>query len=201
MTDDDIVKNIPDPPENDESVFDWLSWKMDDGHPWLLAHGDDGVIWGKKTGDKLVTSHEINPDISPPLRGLTLWQAFVFGEESEIRLYRDELGNWKAVEISDPENKEDKIVEDRILWGDTVKPQKKGFSHLTDKAKKGMDHIPPIIVPKNAIDKEAGLYVRLRVHHFVEYDQDTGEAGIGLSRLVRIGIWEDENSAYKEEEA
>lgn len=191
MTVPDIVKYIDDPPEDDADVLNWLTKTTDDNHPFLLAHADDGVIWGKKLGKKLITSDAVDPKISPPLRGITLWQASVFGEKSEIRLFRNEGKQWKAVQIFDPKNSEDIIVEDRILWGDLVVKQvdDQGFTHIRDKVQQGMDHILPLSFSQGEIDKENDRYARLRVHHFIEYDENTGEAGITLSRLVKVGIW------------
>ncbi len=176
-----------DPPENDEAVRDWLAKQISPDNPYLLAHADDGVIWGRKSGDQFLTSHEIAPDISPKLRGLTLWQAFVFGEKSEIRLFRDELENWKAVEISDGE---DFFDEDQILWGDkVVKQTANGFTHLRSQVKHGMDHVPPTAISETDINKEKNIFPRLKIRHIIEYDRETGEARIGLSRLVKIGLW------------
>ncbi len=175
------------PPANNEAIQDWLAEQMGTDNPYLLAHADDGVIWGRKTGDQFLTSHKIAPDISPQLRGLTLWQAFVFGEDSEIRLFRDETGDWKAVEIFDAAT-EDMIVEDQILWGDNVVKQGDGFTHIRDRVKQCMDHVPPIDISETDINKK-NIFPRLRIHHMIEYSQETGEARIGLSRLVKIGIW------------
>lgn len=175
-----------DPPANDEAVRDWLADHVSLDNPYLLAHADDGAIWGRKSGDQFLTSYDIAPDISPQLRGVTLWQAFVFGEKSEIRLFRDELGNWKAVEIFDADEGFD---EDYILWGDKVVKQADGFTHLMSKVKHAMDHVPPIAISGTDIEKDNNIFPKLKIRHMIEYDKESGEARIGLSRLVKIGVW------------
>ena len=62
----------------------------------LLAHADDGVIWGRVDKGVLQTSHSAFPQVSPPLRALTLQQARLFGPDAELLVWRDGEGNWQA---------------------------------------------------------------------------------------------------------
>lgn len=174
--------NEMDAPKNDKAVRDWLTAQITDQRPTLLAFADDGVIWGKKVDGKLVASHEISPAISPALRGETLQQAFVFGAGDEMRLFRDETGQWQALRVVDGE---EVIRESQVLWGDEVIEVRDGFTYLRDKKQQGLEHIVPIEVK---LDDDQCL--RLDVHHMVEYDQETGEARIVLSRLAGLRVGE-----------
>lgn len=208
----DLVKKDIPAPESDAEVEKWLTAQMDEERQFLLAHADDGVIWGKWVNGALRTSHEIAPDISPQLRGKTLQQAFVFGPKSEIRLFRDELGEWTVREITDPASTNDYIIEWQILWGDTVvkgeAPEKdkkvdpvlqKEFTHVRYKKQQGLDQILPLEISpdqlNNLAEQPSGTRPRLRVHHFIEYDDCTGEGRIGLSRLVVLDMKDESEIA------
>ncbi len=109
------------------SPFAWLESQLNAERPFLLAFADDGVIWGKKMDGRLVTSHEIDRSISPALLGETLQQAFVFGEKDEVRLFKDEAGQWKSLHIVDGATV---IVESQILWGDRAYETQNGFTRV-----------------------------------------------------------------------
>ena len=199
---DDFVNDVV-PPQDDTAVAAWIETQMGQGErPFLLAHTDDGVVWGRWDGKALRTSHEIavgtdSEGISPPLEGIMLQQAFVFGEHSEIRLFHNELGNWAAKEIREGTDA-DMIVESQLLSGNNVIrewPQQE-FTHLRDKVQQGLDQIVPLLVSQTQIDDETRpLRARLRLHHFITYDADSGEARIGLSRLVNVYLDSEEASA------
>lgn len=160
-------------PENNE-VRAWLEGQMSEKRPTLLAFADDGVIWGRYVNGKLVTAPG-----SPELRGKTLQQAFVFGADDEVRLFRDELGDWKARLVVDSG---DVIVESQILWGDKSEGRQGDFLQVSE-FRKG---IPNQFLPVDGVfgDEEC---VRLEVHHMVIYEE-TGEARIALSRLAGLSI-------------
>ncbi len=65
-----------------------------------------------------------------------------------------------------------------------------------DARQQGLDHIVPLVVDNAWIDPDmkGNACVRLDVHHMVEYDEETGEARIVLSRLagLRIGKKDEE---------
>jgi CRISPR-associated protein (TIGR03984 family) len=175
-----------DAPKNDSQVIGWLTQQLQE-HEFLLAFADDGVIWGKLADGQLVTSHKIDGAISPELRGETLQQAFVFGKESEVRLFRDELGNWKALRVVDGD---DVIIESQVLWGSRAHESKDGFTRVFDARQMGLDHIVPLEVENSRLDlDESGKEcLRLEVHHLVEYSPETGEARIALSRLAGLSV-------------
>lgn len=165
------VENLPE--NNDVRV--WLEGQMSGERPTLLAIADDGVIWGRFVNGKLVTAPG-----APELRSKTLQQAFVFGADDEVRLFRDELGNWKARQVVDSG---DVIVESQVLWGDKSEGRQGDFLEVSE-FRKG---IPNQFLPVNGTfsDEEC---VRLEVHHLVTYDPESGEARIALSRLAGLSI-------------
>ena len=180
-----------DPPKSDEAVPGWLAGHATAQRPWLLAFADDGVIWGRWENGTLQTAHDasVGTDsaaISPQLRGVTLQQAYLFGLSSELRLWRGELGQWQAREIGDAADA-DYFDEIHLLHGDRVAAAiAGGFTHLFDAAQQGLDHIPPLRMTTDGL--ENGLRCRLRVRHYVAYDEPSGEARIALSRLVQLGV-------------
>ena len=184
----------PSLPQNGD-IRDWAEkYLHEKKHPYLLAFADDGVIWGKKTKDGLLLSHDIDSDISPDLLQGTLQQASVFGEESEFRLFKtekeeeEEEDKWDVLEIKDsPEI----IKESQILWGSrALETTDEGFTQVFDARQQGLDHIVPIKVANSDLDldEDGTKCIRLDVHHLVEYDEETGEARIAASRLAGIRL-------------
>ena len=118
-----LIKPTETLPENNE-VCAWLEGQMSAKRPTLLAFADDGVIWGRLADGKLVTG-----PAQPELRGKTLQQAFVFGTDDEVHLFRDELGDWQARLVVDSG---DVIVESQILWGDQSEGRQGNFLEVSE---------------------------------------------------------------------
>lgn len=176
----DTVKRLT-PPRESGDLIEWIETHLTPSRPWLLAHADDGVIWGRCGADgRLITSHEVAPAISPPLHWLTLQQAFIFGPESEARLRR--VGDaFHAALLTDPA---DYMDESHILWGTiVVNSLPKGFTHVREARQQGLDHVVPVEVTG---DQLRARLLRLRVRHFIARDADTGAARISGSRLISI---------------
>lgn len=184
--------------DKDGSLIAWIEkqaeeWQLD----YLLAHAEDGVIWGRFDNSQLTTADEIfdkdffGVDL-PALRSSTLQQCRIFGEKGEILLWQSESG-WESRFIQDnPEV--DYIQEMQILWG-TQKEigenggdgEKDAFTLLSD-GSQGLKHAVPISVEEDYFSKnKQKLYrpVRLLVHHYITYE-DSGIARIFLSRLVSL---------------
>lgn len=146
------------------------------GFKWLLAHADDGVIWGRLDNGKLITSSEVNPSkvqVSPPLRGKTLLQACLFSSHGELLLWRDGDNCWRARIIRDAANGEkpdwdDAIDEYQILWGNNARPLRDGFTLMND-GSQGLRHIVPL---KVTVIIKGSRPLRLKVRHYIQYDND-----------------------------
>jgi CRISPR-associated protein (TIGR03984 family) len=192
--------NKPDckPIEDTQNIIDtthlknWLKAKAQAKEyklQYLLAHADDGIIWGEFRGDdcKLVTSGDdcVFPQLAK-LRLCTLQQCRIFGEKGEVMLWK--VGqNWKARLIKDEHLSEyDYIAEEQILWGTQSEGQpKKNFTLVSD-GSQGLKHAVPLInIRFNNEQKNLYRPIRLVVHHYIDYD-DSGVARIYLSRLVDL---------------
>lgn len=145
---------------------------------YLLAHAEDGVIWGRLENGKLVTAPVT--EFSPALSAITLLNARLFNSKREIYLWRDGEGVFKACSIADEAgDKRQYFDEEQILWG-THSQKADGFTLMSDGAQ-GLRHYVPISV--SITGKERPL--RLKVRHYLEED-DTGFVRIKLSRLVDL---------------
>jgi CRISPR-associated protein (TIGR03984 family) len=181
-----------------ESVENWLKQQVmtkDYQFPYLLAHADDGVIWGRfdvKTGN-LFTAKQAFPECNfPLLRLLTLQQCRLFGEAGEIMLWNSD-GQWHArliLQIQALQLLQSKqigvITEEQILWG-TQGKRNGNFTLLSD-GFQGLKHAVPIAVEESYFStnkKELYRPVRLELHHYFSHDKD-GIARIFLSRLVSL---------------
>ncbi|MEG4166129.1 MULTISPECIES: type III-D CRISPR-associated protein Csx19 [unclassified Microcoleus] len=179
------------------SLYNWLQAKAkqyqfqnllshgDDRVIWLLAHADDGVIWGKFRGDdyKLVTSgdEDVFPQLAK-LRSPTLQQCRIFGKNAEVMLWK--VGqNWKARLVQDDNKPKCLPDEDQILWGTKVEKESKGFSLVSD-GSQGLKHAVPLTgITFTGKDSRP---LRLKVRHYIDYDDESGVARIYLSRLVDL---------------
>jgi CRISPR-associated protein (TIGR03984 family) len=152
------------------------------GLQYLLAHADDGVIWGRVDGETLTTSHAIAPRISPELRSVTLEQCRLFDESGELLIWQDDAG-WHARLATDEEGaSNDRFQEDQLLWGTAVEKQTDTFTLLSEGAQ-GLRHAVPIRVSSEQLKQHE---LRLRVRHYIAYDEASGEARVALSRLVTL---------------
>lgn len=167
------------PAPEDGGAQTWLEANSSETRKSLLAFAYDGVIWGEYTSG-LKTSTSLNEE--------TLQQAFLFGEKDELRLFRGEDEKWKACLITDGSvAPEDKIDEIQVLWGNEVaEPMNSdGFTRVHDRIQQAMDHSLPLDL--NGLDLNA-VGPRLLVRHFIKDDDQTGEAHIFLSRLVKLDV-------------
>lgn len=153
---------------------------------YLLAHAEDGVIWGqfKEKGKdiELVTADSVFPQFAK-LRSHTLQQCRAFGNNAEIMLWKVEK-TWKARLVED-KNGVEPIKEYQILWGTHGKKhQAEGFTLLWD-GQQGLKHAVPFTDITFENHHKLKHPVRLLVHHYINYD-DAGVARIYLSRLVSL---------------
>lgn len=142
---------------------------------WLLAHAYDGVIWGEMRYGSLHVSTEL---FGPELRSTTLQSARLFGENSELLIWRANNG-WQARLIKDGEGIDIECYEEQnLLWGTNVENRKNGFALLSH-GSDGKRHAPPI-------KEDFELPLAINIRHYIKYDED-GQAYVQFSRLVSIG--------------
>lgn len=156
---------------------------------WLLAHADDGVVWGRVENKKIVTAEHLAPDTCPPLRKETLQQARLFAPHAELLLWREEEGHWTARLISDAKNGEkpcweEAIDEAQILWGTCAEPLSEGFTLMKD-GTQGLRHAVPLALRGKFENEKRPL--RLQVRHYIAEDE-VGFTRIVASRLLELFI-------------
>ncbi|HBE19304.1 MAG TPA: TIGR03984 family CRISPR-associated protein [Cyanobacteria bacterium UBA11149] len=161
----------------------WLNKQAKEhGLKYLLAHAEDGVIWGHFKDGELVTSGDVFSQCAK-LRSHTLQQCRIFGENSEVMLWK--VGqNWKARSIEDGHlSKDDYIPEDQILWGTQSEGQPKQDFTLVSDGSQGLKHAVPLT--GMTFKGKDSRPLRLQVRHYIDYDE-SGVARIYLSRLVNL---------------
>jgi CRISPR-associated protein (TIGR03984 family) len=170
---------------DDASLQDWLEQQAAQHQfSYLLAHAEDGVIWGHFPEMQLRIAHEVFSEF-PKLRLSTLQQCRIFGEEGEMLLWRDQMTLRSRLVVDERPAKCDEqskhcIEEDQILWGKSG-GVREGFTKLQD-GQQGLSHAVPLVdIPFGAERRP----VRLRVHHYIQYNK-SGIARIYLSRLVKL---------------
>ena len=172
---------------DDKTLVSWLeeqarNWKLN----YLLAHAEDGVIWGRFDNDRLTTAEKVfhKSDFKvdfPSLRLLTLQQCRVFGQNGEVLLWRTGEKLRSRLVRDNPEV--EKIPERQILWG-THGEKRDNFTLLWDSSQ-GLKHAVPFSEIELGDRNKLINPVRLLVHHYITYD-DNGVARISLSRLVDL---------------
>jgi CRISPR-associated protein (TIGR03984 family) len=186
-------KKIPSVPAI--NLREWITKQMSDNKlEFLLAFADDGVIWGRMDNGILTIAREASEKEDKryvELRDKTLQRAYAFNQGMEVRLFCDESNHWKAYQVQDVDEK-NVIVESQILWGDKLdendQPIRTGFMRLLAD-RKGID--PQVYPIKDGFDPEKDC-VRLKVHHVVDFNEDTGEAYIKFSRLAGLSAGKKE---------
>jgi CRISPR-associated protein (TIGR03984 family) len=106
------VDVVSEPPGSEEALRDWLEQTADEqGTRWLKGYDDDGVLWGRfDAGGTLTTAREVvrqskgeqAADRFAQLRPVTLQEVYLFGREREVKLWRDDTGEWRVRYIRDP---------------------------------------------------------------------------------------------------
>jgi CRISPR-associated protein (TIGR03984 family) len=177
-----------------DSLDNWLKQQAKDYKlSYLLAHAEDGVIWGRfdieagtmETADKVFPLCKFSI-----LRLSTLQQCRIFGDNGEVLLWNSNE-KWRSrlilqSKVSELENKQELslIQEEQVLWG--TKGQQKGNFTLLSDGSQGLKHAVPVTGIKFANDGNKRP-VRLTVAHYFACDSD-GVARIFISRLVSLSL-------------
>ena len=175
-----------------DTPANWLAKKaVAHGLITLLAHADDGVIWGRMIGEQLALSDDVFPEVSPPLRAVTLQQARLFGEQAELLVWRDGEGNWHGRLLDDDGTERSGwcFDEAQLQWGDHLEGEKDGFT-LVAEGQEGLRHAVPLSAAGISFDpagkkRERWHPLRLGVRHYLERDED-GTLIIVQGRLTRL---------------
>lgn len=182
---------IAEPQNVDKEIVTWLRAQVaaDD---ILLAHADDGVIWGRVVNGALVTAYEAagtNAGVRQyctELRVETLQQARLFSAERELLVWRDDANpqQWHAVRLIDNPNHPNLHQNDfYLLWGtgsqDAQRQLAQSFTLMVD-GEQGLRHVVPL---QPVSDKQ---HARLAVRHYWEENDETGFTRIVASRLIGL---------------
>lgn len=164
------------------------------GLDWALAHCDDGVTWGRfdaATGAWRLGS-EAAPDLSPPIRAEALQELRLFGERSEVLIWRSD-SHLRGRVLAETDPVADRSDEDdplrpsddsRVLRGAyVVAPCDHGFTQVGDGA--GAEQLLPLAAVNEQI---RDARIRLDVRHYYEIDAATGAVRIAATRLVRLTV-------------
>jgi CRISPR-associated protein (TIGR03984 family) len=164
----------------------WLSQQFQERNlRWLLAYADDGVIWGEMREDGLHISSESFPEVSPPLRYITLREVRLFNENAEMHLWNDGEA-WHGIHVRDEDGYEaESYDESYLLWGTDISKTNDGFI-LVYQGSEGLRHAPPM--SRNRIVE---FPINMKVRHFLDYDSD-GQAFVVFSRLVSLSSDKEE---------
>ncbi|MCS7003458.1 MAG: CRISPR-associated protein Csx19 [Dehalococcoidia bacterium] len=159
-----------------DSITDVKAWLEEQAAQyklkWLLAHADDGVIWGKIANGALTLAPN-----QATLRRETLQAARVFNQKGELFVWRDGAAFRARVITDGPGNEVTTFDERQYLWGTSDGPSGDSFSPMTEGAQ-GMRHTVPLSVAK-------GKTARLTVRHYCGADT-YGVLRVNLSRLVDL---------------
>lgn len=168
--------------EETEDLQQWLKTKAQEHQlTYLLAHAEDGVIWGRFDQGRLITGDQVFPQL-PKLRLKTLQRCRIFSKAGEVLLWRSQ-NNWKHRFIGNLNC--DCISEEQMLWGTHKVEEKDGFT-LVEDGSEGLRHAVPLInIPFSSDRTKLDRPLRLNVRHYINYDKD-GVARIYLSRLVYL---------------
>jgi len=165
----------------------WLDKQAGADMPWLLAHADDGVIWGRRQPDgELLLSCDVfrdpkqYPSVAVKLRAETLQEARIFGSAGEVRVWRTTKGFEARLLTDAGVGMEALPNEGHLLWhqGNPVEVRQDVSFALLQEGAQGQRHAPPLI-------PQGKQRPKLVVKHYVDYDTQ-GQAYIALSRLVRL---------------
>ncbi len=170
-------------------LIDYAANHQDLGLGWLLAHADDGVIWGRlDAGNHMSLSSDNFNDligISPALQAITLQQLRFFGECAELHIWRVGKQQFQARLLAETDAGETKkcFDETQILWGNRAEGQENKYTLVTEG--QGIRHIVPLDVPEDRFADDKRRPLRLQLRHYLDHD-DIGQARIYLSRLVNV---------------
>ncbi|RJQ83737.1 MAG: hypothetical protein C4519_06305 [Desulfobacteraceae bacterium] len=120
----------------------------------MLAHCEDGVVWGYLQGDSWRLSSSVFPEVSPVIKagGANLLELRVFNRAGEIMLWRRGSSITGRL-IRDPATQSDQndpfrpCVISYVLWGSRLIKSEGGFSLVAEPT--GVRHAVPVCCNKD----------------------------------------------------
>jgi CRISPR-associated protein (TIGR03984 family) len=159
---------------------------------WLLAHCDNGVVWGRRQGGNWRLSSEVFPEVSPEPRRENLQQLRLFGLFREILIWKSE-GGWQGRELTDTEAATEELLrpeeQEYVLLGDRLlSPARDGFTLVGDG--RGSRHAVPLACDEAQFsrDPERRWPLRLQVRHYFAVEPRSGVVRVAASRLVHVKL-------------
>lgn len=183
--------SIQQPPVDASSNDVLIKWLADQAQKsrleWLLAHSDEGVIWGRMVNGDLRLSSKPFPRISPELDIKTLQQVRLFGSKAELLAWRSS-GGWQARLLAEDGDRAGWYYdESQWLWGDHVEAADGDFTVVAD-GEQGLRHAVPLIGipfdPPN-VRRERWHPLRLDVRQYLERQPD-GRLTMIQGRLIAL---------------
>jgi CRISPR-associated protein (TIGR03984 family) len=159
---------------------------------YALIHLDDGVLWGRVEGDKLIVPSQ--GDWTPKLRSVTAQQCRLFGDKGELFIWRESESRWRGRIVIEEDENYDPIIEPQILNGNRVyrnetEQERRVWATVPDgftpiiEIETGMRQIVPIAISER--DFQANKRACLTAYHYLAPDDD-GQAKFFCSRLKSI---------------
>lgn len=185
-----LEERLPDAAHSDRTSSTDRDPKLDGtGLRWLLAHCDDGVVWGRRDQGEAswLLSSAVAPALSPRIRRESLQQLRLFGEHAEVLLWRTE-GGLRGRRLSDSAHQgpdpTQPATRQRVLVGNRrIEAFSEGFTRVRDVD--GREQVVPVKCEEDDFD-EGYRPLRLELRHYFESDPETGATRAAASRLVRI---------------
>lgn len=170
---------------------------------WLLAHCDDGVIWGivEKDALRLPLAFSIRSDISLPRpRAMTIQQLRIFGGRGELLIWRNEdvqrtvggggsgwlRGRLLLDQPIDSERPHTRPKDERwLLFGDTVESSgtDRAFAVVAERRRRRVQVVP---IAEGLLD--GSFRLALNVKHYFECDAVSGCVRRAVTRLVSLEV-------------
>jgi len=164
---------------------------------WLLAHCDDGVVWGRHDATAWRLSSEPFPDISPRMAPNSVQQLRLFGPACELLFWRVDGGFCGRMLTHGPDSAEGSLhpeVQEYLLVGDrVVQPAREGFTVVGDG--RGSRHAVPLSCPESEFPAQPRRHpLRLKVWHYFTADSESGLVRVVASRLADVRLEPREKS-------